>query len=91
MISYCVFVDSKASKSKDGLLGNFGITALVGVIAGVFLLMLFGCVTVFCLLKKVQKSANSQTASVLGSRPVSMENGSLAVRQPYFALLNNIY
>ena len=74
------FPDQKTDKNKDEISGNFGITALVGIIAGVFLILIVVCIAVFCLFRKVQKTTNSQTASVLGSRPVSIENGSLAVR-----------
>eukprot|EP00112_Aurelia_sp_Birch-Aquarium-sp1_P001748 Seg1190.1 transcript_id=Seg1190.1/GoldUCD/mRNA.D3Y31 product="Tyrosine kinase receptor Cad96Ca" protein_id=Seg1190.1/GoldUCD/D3Y31 len=70
--------DSPVSKTKDGIFGSFGITALIGIFAGVFLAFVIVCVIVFFLFRKVQKTTNSQTASIPGSRPVSMENGSLA-------------
>ncbi|XP_065053384.1 fibroblast growth factor receptor 1-like [Rhopilema esculentum] len=69
--------DSSVSKQKDGILGSFGLTAMIGVFAGVFLFLVIIFVIVFFLFRKVQKTTNSQTASIPGSRPVSMENGTL--------------
>ena len=80
--------DSPVSKSKDGIFGNFGITAMIGIFAGVFLATVVVCVAVFFLFRKVQKTTNSQTASIPGSRPVSMENGSLAVSKVVTSILN---
>lgn len=81
MYDMLILVGQKGEKGKSSAFGDFSITALVAIIAGVFLFMMLVCIAVFCLFRKVQKSASSQTASVLGSRPVSVENGSLMVSQ----------
>ena len=77
--SFDMFKGSQTKEDKSGFLGTMGITAIVGIVGGIFLILMVVFVIVYCLVKKKQKSFNSQQASVFGSRPVSIENGSLAV------------
>jgi len=69
---------SLKKNSKDGVVGELSITAIGGIIGGVFLMLLIVFVIVFYLLKSSRKPVDSHPASVFGSRPVSIENGSLA-------------
>ena len=68
-------------KEKKGILGDLGLTAIIGIVGGVFLIMMVTFVITYWSLRKAQGSANLQQRSVFGSsRPVSSENGSLMVR-----------
>ena len=68
-------------KEKKGILGDLGLAAIIGIVGGVFLIMLVIFVITYCSLRKAQESVNLQQRSVFGSsRPVSIENGSLMVR-----------